>query len=132
MHVILGAPRWTRLVNLRLEAKLVPLHIRIQQIVAGHVCKIVSNHRQSPLGDSLRRFLAIPQAPYRRILPWHHEIHQSVTSFNLLPALLSRGIDAPHHGFGKIPLILVWCGHKLLLLCEVSMSGTSLKLWGLM
>jgi len=132
MRIILGAPRWTRLVNLRLEAKLVPLHIRMQQIVAGHVCKIVSNHRQSPLGDSLRRILDTPQAPHRRVLPWHHEIHQSVTSFNLLPALLSRGIDAPHHGFGKIPLILVWCGHKLLLLCEVSMSGTSLKLWGLM
>ncbi|ROT82640.1 pol [Penaeus vannamei] len=67
----------------------------------GHVCKIVSNHRQSPLGDSLRRILDTPQAPHRRVLPWHHEIHQSVTSFNLLPALLSRGIDAPHHGYAE-------------------------------
>ncbi|ROT84526.1 pol [Penaeus vannamei] len=67
----------------------------------GHVCKIVSNHRQSPLGDSLRRILDNPQPPHRRDLPWHHEIHQSVTSFNLLPALLSRGIDAPHHGYAE-------------------------------
>ncbi|ROT69722.1 pol [Penaeus vannamei] len=56
---------------------------------------------QSPLGDSLRRILDTPQAPHRRVLPWHHEIHQSVTSFNLLPALLSRGIDAPHHGYAE-------------------------------
>lgn len=74
----------------------------MQQIVAGHVRKMVSSYRPSLFRDSLRRILAIPQAPQCRVLPWHNEVYNCI-KFNLLPTLQSHGISDPHHGYEEPP-----------------------------
>lgn len=62
-------PWCTQVITLsELKAKLVPLQTRIQQIVAGHICMIISSRRPYPLGDSLRRLLANPEASQHRVL----------------------------------------------------------------
>lgn len=54
MRLILGAPWWTRLANLREESHLVPLQTCNQQMVAGSIGKIVSRRDDGPLAKSLR------------------------------------------------------------------------------
>jgi len=100
MRVIQGAPWWTRLVNLRLETKLVPLQTRIQQSDAGHVCKLVSRHNPPLLRDRFIELLTEPRGPLPGSLPWHSAVFGCIIdTLNLLPSLRSRNIDRPHHGY---------------------------------
>nr|XP_027234054.1 uncharacterized protein LOC113825424 [Penaeus vannamei] len=103
MRIILGAPRWTRLVNMRLGTKLIPLQIRTQQIVAGHVSKLISHHHPPLLKDRFINLLTQPGGPLPTSLPWHSEVFRCLDAFNLLPSITSRSIDHPHREY-RAPL----------------------------
>ena len=42
---MLGAPRWTKLVNLRQKTGIVPVSVRVQQVCADLVCRSLRRGR---------------------------------------------------------------------------------------
>ena len=45
LRLMLGAPRWTKLVNLRPETGIVPVSVRVQQVCADFVCRSLRRGR---------------------------------------------------------------------------------------
>lgn len=97
MRLILGAPKWTRLVNLREESQLVSLETRIQQMVAGIVSKVVSRH-DNPLAKSFKKLINKAHTITPRMV-WHRKILNSLEELNLLPVIKERGLDISHPNY---------------------------------
>ena len=45
LRLMLGAPRWTKLVNLRQETGIVPVSVRVQQVCSDFVCRSLRRGR---------------------------------------------------------------------------------------
>ena len=72
LRIMLKAPRWTKLVNLRQETDLVPIRVRIQQLCAAYMCKSLRSGRLEDLNEEVLRCLqqrqndedGVPVSPY--------------------------------------------------------------------
>ena len=102
MRVCLGAPRWTRLVNMRMETGLIPLHLRIQQIVAGIILKALRAPRQFVFKDKFRDAWNLhPSLLQKRI--WSHAAVLALKGFTIPEGLDIATEDHPHPNFTAIP-----------------------------
>jgi len=101
MRVILGAPRWTRIDNLRQETNLVSLNIRIKLMIANYAGKCISRSNKSVTDYTLRNIVLSPQNYPLQNLPWHRKVFESLDELNLLQVIKARGVDKPHHAYSS-------------------------------
>ncbi|ROT63132.1 hypothetical protein C7M84_019001 [Penaeus vannamei] len=102
MRVILAAPRWTRLANLRMESFLPSLKCRMHQLTAGLVAKILSRSRPSPL-KHITANLLYPNELDGTTFVWHASLIKTLQSLNAIPMIISRGMDAPNSHYVPKP-----------------------------
>ena len=102
MRVCLGAPMWTRLENLRLETNLIPLRLRIRQLVAGCTLKALRAPRQFAFKEKIMRNFDRHPALLKPTI-WSHAAVIALRSFNLPSTLQITLEDSPHPQFVDIP-----------------------------
>lgn len=102
MRVILGALRWTRLDNLRLESRLVSLETRIFLQTATQVGKFVSRPNSSSVDTKLCSLVFHPQDFHLPKLPWHQQVLRSIDQLNLTQVIKDRGADHPHLAYSSL------------------------------
>ena len=56
MRTILGAPKWTKIGTMQAETGIVPLHLRIKQLTAGRVARILQRDKTSVVRNCLAGF----------------------------------------------------------------------------
>ena len=102
MRVILGAPMWTRLENLRMETGLVPLVLRVRQIVAGFTLKALRATRQFPFkANVIRYFDRHPDLMNLNI--WSHAAVHALRCSHIPASLQVLREDRPHPQYTAAP-----------------------------
>ena len=67
LRTILGAPIWTNIGTMQAETNIIPLELRIQQLTAGRVAKILQHNRSHTVRNCLGGFYDIA---YNRVKKW--------------------------------------------------------------
>lgn len=92
MRTILGAPRWTRLDNLRTECNLVSLQLRIQQLTASYMAKTLTSDKPFVYKNRILPQLARP-APNIPIDSWHTKVVQATKAGGIGFPIVHAGSD---------------------------------------
>ena len=102
MRVCLGAPMWTRLENLRVETGLVPLQLRVQQMVVGFILKAFRAPRPFPFKE---RVLGRLDVHNHLIQPhiWAHAAVVALRVFRIPAARRVSQVERPHPQFAPTP-----------------------------
>lgn len=101
MRVILGAPWWTCIENLRQKTGLVFLKARIKLVVANHTGKCISRPDQWQIDSTLCNTAFYPLDFPLHNLPWHWGGRNSLEELNPLQVMKERGADKPHHAYSS-------------------------------
>lgn len=93
MRTILGAPRWTRLDNLRTKCNLVSLQLRIQQLTASYMAKTLISDKPFVYKNRILPQLARP-APNIFIDSWHTKTAHAIKADGIGFSIVHAGPDS--------------------------------------
>nr|XP_027223265.1 uncharacterized protein LOC113815374 [Penaeus vannamei] len=102
MRIILGAPRWTRLENLRIETNLCSLRLRTLQITSSYMAKSLSSTKPLPFKQRIQTLLT---RPIDTILStgWHFQVVLAIKASGISHQLVHRTPTQRHPLFKAEP-----------------------------
>ncbi|XP_069181114.1 uncharacterized protein [Procambarus clarkii] len=98
LRVITGAPRWTKILNLRLETKLTSIEIRVKGIAACMLIKILTRPRISSLKDIITGALTLDRRASNSNR-WTHSAINTINTFDITNTVTEKGVDEIHADF---------------------------------
>ncbi|XP_045122681.1 uncharacterized protein LOC123511124 [Portunus trituberculatus] len=101
LRVILSAPRWTKVLNLRMEAQLVAIKHRIPQLSATLIGKMAASAR--PYIAPGKVFSTLGQDPHLFRHTWARGSAAAVTSCGVADTIRDKGQDSPHPDYTPAP-----------------------------
>ena len=101
-RTILGAPGWTKVINLRMEANLLPLDSRIDLIAAQFFAKVIQTPKDTYLRQKVLRRLEMDYELFANA-SWLSHTARVTIRFHLRQQLLAKGMDMPHPGYIPAP-----------------------------
>ena len=102
LRLILSAPRWTKVLNMRAECQLTSIQNRITTLAASHIAKMAHSPRQTTPPD--KALYAAERDPWlftKRT--WAREAAAALTKANITRTIRDKGKEAYHPGFSPPP-----------------------------
>ena len=101
-RVILGAPRWAKVLNLLVETNLLPLASRIDLTAAQFLSKVIQAPRNTSLRHKIVRRLEQDNELFANN-SWLSHTARVLIRHQLKEPLLAKGMDSPHPDFVEAP-----------------------------
>ena len=101
LRIILGAPRWAKVINLRLEAGILPIEHRMDLMAANFFAKVIQTPQDTFLRTKLIRQIELDPDLFANNT-WLFNTRRVLNRFEAIEALMEKGMDTPHPDY-RVP-----------------------------
>ncbi|XP_063871506.1 uncharacterized protein LOC135106429 [Scylla paramamosain] len=102
LRIMLGAPGWTKIVNMRAEADLPQINHRVHAMNTSLLAKTLAQPRYSEVARRVQQSLAQDEDLFTK-RTWAHTTAQGIKTLQVQAPLLSRTTDAQHPDYEPPP-----------------------------